>query len=469
MKRDDFIPIPAGPFLFGADYAQAAPWLVERDRALSLGLGAVLANTPARWIDLPAFAIQARMVTNGDYHEFWTAAHPEKPGRRLVDDSELWKFVWDLHGLGSVRVPGNDADGALVEQYADCRDAVDALAMSYAYECQRLLVGHHIPPTDAGFDTRSRAVVRVFAVLRKGLAQAMEAEPVLTPGQASVAAGADAAAVLDDLGEVLSGCEERLRGTARVPLMIILRRLRRLIEAGPDLVVRPSDLFQPLLWPDNVEKALKEGGGMFKQKVPFADLPVMGVSLYEASGFAAWARLSLGEDITLPSEAEWEKAFGWDAAGSGLDPARKHLFPWQARHQGDFNQFFSREGERVEQLHAKLAGWKKLMEETARDLPGGRLHQGLGFGWQWTREPFNELERKYNRFSHAAWPRRNEGGVTIHRWCDAADRAARAYTVRGAPDQLGGPGTVTRRFALSPLRGYAECGFRCVIATPEAV
>jgi len=204
--------------------------------------------------------------------------------------------------------------------------------------------------------------------------------------------------------------------------------------------------------------------------VPFADLPVNGVSQYEALAFAAWLRLSMGDehDVTLPSEAEWEKAFGWDLAGSGLDPARKHVFPWQGHHEGDFNQWFSHEGERVEQLANRLPAWKRLIEDTARPLPGGAvLEQGLGFGWQWTREPFNELERRYNRFSQASWPRRSDQGRTVFRWRDAVDRTARYVTVRGAPDQLGGPGTVTRRFALSPLRGTPDCAFRCVITTRE--
>ncbi len=54
-------------------------------------------------------------------------------------------------------------------------------------------------------------------------------------------------------------------------------------------------------------------------------LPVVGVSWYEASAFAAWLAAVTGRDYRLPSEAEWEKA-----ARGGLHdnphPARR--WPW---------------------------------------------------------------------------------------------------------------------------------------------
>ncbi len=50
------------------------------------------------------------------------------------------------------------------------------------------------------------------------------------------------------------------------------------------------------------------------------DLPVNGVSWFEAMAFARWASLVTGENIRLPTEAEWE----W--AGRGDNP--KSLYPW---------------------------------------------------------------------------------------------------------------------------------------------
>jgi len=50
------------------------------------------------------------------------------------------------------------------------------------------------------------------------------------------------------------------------------------------------------------------------------DLPVAGVSWFEAMAFARWASLLTGENIRLPSEAEWE----WAARGDNP----KTLYPW---------------------------------------------------------------------------------------------------------------------------------------------
>jgi len=50
------------------------------------------------------------------------------------------------------------------------------------------------------------------------------------------------------------------------------------------------------------------------------DLPVTGVSWFEAMAFARWASLLTGENIRLPSEAEWERA------ARGDNP--KALYPW---------------------------------------------------------------------------------------------------------------------------------------------
>ncbi|MFM2089972.1 MAG: Sulfatase-modifying factor enzyme 1 [Planctomycetota bacterium] len=465
MFREDFIDVPAGTFRFGCDPDQAPGWLRQRDRELNLGLGAVLANTPGHWVDLPGFAIQRRMVSNAAYHAFWTAPHPERPGVRIVDDAEIWRFVWEQHGLGYLRVPGIDGSEPLIETYAGCNDAADALVLSHAFECQRLVFGHHLPASEAGFDTRSRAVVRCFAAMRRWLADTTGGSPALGAGALNALQDAHPAGILDDVLATITACNEQLGGEVPTSLIGILRRFAAILSTtgdGPPGVV-PSRLFRPLLWPEDTERALKEGGGMFRQKVPFADLPVMGVSLYEAAGFAAWGRLVLGEDVSLPSEAEYEKAFGWTWDGP-LPPRsleRKLLFPWQDREQMDFNQLFSCEGERLQQLQGRRQAWERLVARTGRMIGNKVLEHGLGFGWQWTREPYDEVEQRYNRFSQANWPRTHDGAL---RWRDARPSAARYFAVRGAPDQLGGPGTVTRRFALYPLRGYAECGFRCVIS-----
>lgn len=50
------------------------------------------------------------------------------------------------------------------------------------------------------------------------------------------------------------------------------------------------------------------------------DVPVNGVSWFEAMAFARWASLITGENIRLPTEAEWE----WAARGDNP----KSLYPW---------------------------------------------------------------------------------------------------------------------------------------------
>lgn len=464
---DDFgigacVEIPAGPFLLGAAYEEIAPSVRARDLAMCLGLGAVLAATPPVWVDLPAFHIMPRMVSHAEYHRFWTFVHPELPGRPLVDHAELWQMVWDLHGLGTVRVPASEpGSGPQTEVYDGCINAIDALVVSYSYECQRLVLGAQLPPTDAGFDHRAKAIVRLFASLRQALATTMGTTVELTAGQRlALAGGGDVAA---DAGMVVAMAEEAADDPGRSPLVMFLRRAVKHAGAGlADWTV--SHLFSPLWWPEDITKALAGGGLLQRTRMPFGELPVVGVSFFEAAAYAVWLRLVTEKPVALPSEAEYEKAFGWDIAGTALDVSRKHLFPWQGTSDLDFNHWFSREGERVEQLQARVAGYRKLLEETARPVGDQRLYQGLGFGWQWTRERFNELERKYNRFDLAALRRRTQEGRTVLEYRDCTDRTWRTMAVRGAPDQLGGPGTVTRRFALSPLRGCGECGFRCVIS-----
>jgi len=471
LDADKLIEIPGGPFLLGADYDGISPALRESDQAKSLGLGAVLASTPARWVELPTFSIMPRMVTNGEYLEFWNSVHPELADRLLVDDTAIWDFVWELHRLSLVRVPaaGGGDNANLAETYGDCVNAIDAVVRSYAYECQRLLLGHHVPPSEAGYDAISQAVVRAFALMRRGLSSAIWSDqPELDPGQIlSLSQDDSRDAHLAGLSQVLTAIDEKLFGTtAKVPLAIILRRLRKLLEADTNATLRfrVSDLFRPLFWPDAQERRGKNS--IFMSRVPWEDLPVVGMTLYDAAAYAAWVRMTTKLPVVLPSEAEYEKAFSWDlAGGDALTAERKHIYPWQGRNTLDFNQWFSRDGHSLQTIEARAAAYQKLLEDTARVIgTTGKLYQGLGFGWQWTRERFNEFERKYNRFEHAGCLKRTLQGKTICEYRDVGDHNCSFFAVRGAPDQLGGPGTVTRRFALFPLRGYSECGFRCVVS-----
>jgi formylglycine-generating enzyme required for sulfatase activity len=470
----DLIQIPLGPFLLGADYQQIDPQLREDDLAKSLGLGAVLDSTPAYWVDLPEFAIMPRMVTNGQYQQFWKATLPDEPDRLLVDDIQIWEYVWQLYPLASVRVPGRNLGKTEIETYETCQTAIDALVRSYAFECQRLLLGHHVPLGESGYDATSTAVVRVFAMLRRGLGHVIwHDETVLERGeQRALAEGEDTVAkYLDDLELVIKAVEAPIHPAIanQVPLVVLLRRIRAALQKNQQTTFAVVECFRPMTWQNEGPPGKTRGGGLFQTRMPWDELPVRGVSLYEAAAFAAWLRLMTGEPITLPSEAEYEKAFGWDIAGGGLDHLYKHVYPWQGDNCSDFNYWFSRDGNTVQSLEARAGAYKQLLKQTTRRVAGAKLYQGVGFGWQWTRERYNELESKYNRFEHATVQSRQIDNQTVYEYKDWNDLSSRYFSVRGAPDQLGGPGTVTRRFALSPLRGYVECGFRCVSSPAGAM
>jgi formylglycine-generating enzyme required for sulfatase activity len=305
--------------------------------------------------------------------------------------------------------------------------------------------------------------------MRRGLSQAIwPDQPELDPGQiAALSANDTRESHLAGLSLVITTLDEKLFGTAaKVPLAIVLRRLRKLLEADTagTLRFKVSDLFRPLFWPDASERRNK-GPVIFNLGVAWEVLPVVGVTLYDAAAYAAWMRMTTQQPVVLPSEAEYEKAFSWVLeGGDNLVPERKHIFPWQGRNTLDFNQWFSRDGHSLQAIEARAAAYQKLLDDTARPVGAGKLYQGLGFGWQWTRERFNDHERKYNRFDSAGCMKRELHGRTVYEYSNVGDQNLSFFAVRGAPDQLGGPGTVTRRFALFPLRGYSECGFRCVVS-----
>ncbi len=471
---DEMITIPEGPFLLGASYAAIDPVLRAEDSKRNLGLGAVLDSTPPIWVSLPEYRIMPKQVTNGQYQTFWKAVAPDNPEQLLVEDIRLWDYLWQLYPLGDVRVPTPTPGKNEIESYTTCQTAIDALIRSYSFECQRLLLGHHVPLSESGYNELSLAVIRVFAMLRRGLAHVIWTDDTtLERGEEkALAEGEDTpAAYLKDLEMVLKEAESPLAPAVanQVPLIVLLRRLRFHITRNETTVFAVSDCFRPMNWADDSSQK-KAAPSLFQTKMPWDELPVCGVSLYEAAAFAAWLRLVTNEPVILPSEAEYEKAFGWDTSVTNLNKDAKHIFPWQGHNVKDFNFWFSRDGSSVKSLEARVGAYQDLMKETSRTVAtGGTLYQGIGFGWQWTRERYNELESKYNRFEQATAVRRSEEDETLYDYIECNDLNCRYFSVRGAPDQLGGAGTVTRRYALSPLRGYAECGFRCVASPAGAM
>jgi iron(II)-dependent oxidoreductase len=116
---------------------------------------------------------------------------------------------------------------------------------------------------------------------------------------------------------------------------------------------------------------LREGGQWlrrrFGQVEPLpADEPVQHVCFHEARAYATWA------GKRLPTEAEWEKAAGWDPAAGR---ARRH--PWGDELPGP--------------EHANL-GQRQLRPTPVGSYPGGAsaygVRQLLGDVWEWTSSDF---------------------------------------------------------------------------------
>ena len=65
--------LPEAVFLFGAGMGNVSPKLRELDKTRGLSIGNIIYSTPPRWVYLPRFAIQKRMVSNGEYTRFLSA------------------------------------------------------------------------------------------------------------------------------------------------------------------------------------------------------------------------------------------------------------------------------------------------------------------------------------------------------------------------------------------------------------
>jgi len=74
---------------------------------------------------------------------------------------------------------------------------------------------------------------------------------------------------------------------------------------------------------DDEDCLIFDRAGHFQHKTGFASHPVIEVTWYGARAYCAWRDSGVPELVRLPTEAEWEKAAGWDPElGARLE------YPW---------------------------------------------------------------------------------------------------------------------------------------------
>ena len=123
-----------------------------------------------------------------------------------------------------------------------------------------------------------------------------------------------------------------------------------------------EDASAPLYW-ERADSGWERARFGRREPVPPGE-PVQHVSFHEAEAFARWA------EKRLPTEAEWERAAGWDPL------AGKNRYPWGREYTGD---------------EANL-GHRRLRPVPVGSCPGGESPAGClqmtGDVWEWTSSLF---------------------------------------------------------------------------------
>jgi formylglycine-generating enzyme required for sulfatase activity len=513
--RSNSIHMPECIFPLGTELENVSPELLEVDRKKHLSIGSILDSTPLHWVHLPDFWIGRRMVTNGEYKAFLNYIGDDESQTKLYDLPELWNYVWsDLkYHVRSVKMPMRSIDGVTYEDeedYSDCTGLVEAYINSLRFEVNRVLLSSD---SEGSVTVKRRGqktqrielsgvdlVPKLFAYIRYALRNA-----IVGPGEDDCAFLSDAelSAVekyethdqVDNdiralIAKLKSGYMQAIdrrfvgafgKGQFRVAPMLFLRRFRSALGALKD-VTKPvplSRVLYPRYWDSPKGRTRKDRQ---RRLADWNSLPVEGITVYEALAFTVWLSDMSGDMLVgLPDEAEYERASSWPAEDTIedkeeviLDPAQKDLLPWQRHNDKDFNYYFGNEGKEIEDYYyANRPEYEELLRETARHVNEELLHHLCGFGWQWTSDRYDEKERKYNRFETTEYPEYKDipcklkDGQSVKVYDYEPNRNVRSsyFVMRGAPDVLGGPGLVTRRYSAYPLRGYRKVGFRWVIKT----
>lgn len=504
----EMVEFPETIFMMGGSLDRVDERIRSLDVKKRLGIGNVLDATPPVWVHINAFSIATKMVTNGEYLEF--LQYEDEEGR-FYDSSELWHHVWAELGfhVETAQMPYRAADGTIryyEESYTACVNFVEAYVQSLFHEIQYVFLG--LPEERSGMTDgsgvarpaeglpRDHVLRRLFALIKFKLRDSIssgDTDGPLTEDERDLlgeyknidAVDKDIEFILKELRrgygrQVDHRLEQAFKkGQLVVEPMLFLERFAAAIKADPKLesVVPLHLVLYPRRWKSSQGQSQRRK--LIGTAVSWDDCPVTGISFFEALAYAAWLSSLTGQRLSLPDEAQFERASSWPIESPPrpgepikLDPRKKLLFPWQDHCEHDFNYFFAREGFEIEGYYQKNAdAYRQLMEQTARKLPDGRaIYQLQGFGWHWMADRYSETERKYSRFDDPDYPRYtgapciepSGARAKVYHYVPNRNPKDSFIVLRASPDVLGGPGLTTRRYAAYPLRGYANVGFRLV-------
>jgi formylglycine-generating enzyme required for sulfatase activity len=160
---------------------------------------------------------------------------------------------------------------------------------------------------------------------------------------------------------------------------------------------------------------------------PYYNYPVINISWYQAYDYCQW------RGGHLPTEAQWEKAAGWDEANG-----KHRLFPWDSEvKDSSYLNFGSEIGDPV-----AVSTYKKGMSAYGLYEMAGNVAEWVN---DWYQDNFYELSPRENPVGPA------EGQFKVTRG--------------GSYDDPGAQLTTTFRNAVGPATTADTIGFRCAWTT----
>lgn len=427
------VAFPAGPCQLGARFQDLPRTLRALDARERLGLATLLELTPPRRVELQAFSLAPRPVTNGEYLRFL-----EDPA---YEDPRRWERVFEEMppepGPGSTRsflaahVRSILSEVAATLAPSGTFDPGTAGELAWVAAVAARLLGASLPPghradlaplererlalleRENAWHEAKEALDVVLGRLRLALRRGLEEEgpsrvdPRL---EASLAEGDD------------------LAGEPPVAALRLVARLREGAASELREHVGLRRVLYPLGWASPSGRPVEEGApGAW----PWAERPVTGVSVHEALAYAAWIERGSGERarVRLPTEAEHERAASFPVAGDATDARAKRLFPWEGRGADEPLASLARLRAVSDPFAGDTSAVSELLARTACVAGEERLEMLLGFHWEWTGERLA-----------GAW-----------------------VAARGGPSRLGGAPLTTRRAGFVGHRGEPRVGFRLVL------